>query len=64
MTSLGRKEKVTHRKKKITKRKLTSKSKHKIKTGNHPKKNMISKLAILRRGETNHNTAWLTDYVI
>ena len=31
--------------------KLTGKGKHTIKVGNHPHTNMISKLAIVRRGE-------------
>ena len=31
--------------------KLTSKGKHTVKVGNHPHTNMISKPAILRRGE-------------
>ena len=34
---------------KVSKGKLTSESKHRIKVGNHPHKNMPSKPAILRR---------------
>ena len=36
---------------KLQRRKLTGKCKHKINVGNHPLKNMISKLASMRRGE-------------
>ena len=48
-TSLGRKEKATTRKKKITKWK-SSLAKANSKVGNHPQINMISKLVIVRGG--------------